>query len=76
MIKIIADTGADFTKEQLEENEIELLPIFIIKDEVEYRDTYDITADEIYENQRKGVVYKTSRPLFSEVYEKFLEHAK
>ena len=54
--KIFADTGFDFTKEMLEEYNINLLPIMLIDENKEYRDFYDIESKTVYENMRKGII--------------------
>ena len=46
--KIFADTGFDFTKEMLEEYNINLLPIMLIDENKEYRDFYDIESKTVW----------------------------
>ena len=69
--KIFADTGFDFTKEMLEEYNINLLPIMLIDENKEYRDFYDIESKTVYENMRKGVVYKTAQVPYQLYYNNF-----
>ena len=48
MIKIVADSTCDLSKELVEKYSIQIVPLHIVLDEKEYLDGVDITADEIY----------------------------
>lgn len=48
MIKIVADSTCDLSKELLEKYNIQIAPLHIVLDEKEYLDGIDITPDEIY----------------------------
>jgi len=49
MVRIIVDSSADFTPEELQEKEIELVSLCIHLDDKIYFDGVDITRDELYE---------------------------
>ena len=73
MLRILVDTSADYTVEELKERNLELVSLNITVDEKNYRDIVDITRDEIYDiliNQ--GKFPKTSQPSpqdFLEIFE-------
>ena len=48
MIRIIADSTCDLSKELIEKYDITILPLHIILGEEEYLDGVTITPDEIY----------------------------
>lgn len=48
MIKIVADSTCDLSKELVEKYNIQIVPLHILLDEKEYLDGIDITPDEIY----------------------------
>ena len=48
MIKIVADSTCDLSKELIEKYSIQIAPLHIVLGEKEYRDGCDITPDEIY----------------------------
>ncbi len=76
MIRIIVDSSADYTLAELEERNIELIPLTINIGETCYRGGIDITADEIYEMLLAGETFpKTSQPSPQDYCELF-ERAK
>lgn len=48
MIKIVADSTCDLSKELVEKYNIQIAPLHIVLDDKEYLDGVDITPDEIY----------------------------
>ncbi len=48
-IKLICDSMADLTKEQIEKYDIEVLPLTVILEDKEYKDGIDFNLDEFYE---------------------------
>ena len=48
MIKIVADSTCDLSKELIEKYEIQVAPLHIVLGEKEYKDGEEITPDEIY----------------------------
>lgn len=63
MVKIIADSTCDLSKELLEKYDISILPLHILLGEEEYRDGIDISPQEIYAwSDAHGVTPKTSAP--------------
>lgn len=60
-IKITADSTCDLSKELVEENEIELLPLYVVKEGVSYRDGLEITPQDIFDFVAQGnEPYKTA----------------
>lgn len=47
-IKISADSTCDLTRRLVEENNISILPLYIICDETSYRDGVNISADDVF----------------------------
>lgn len=63
MVKIIADSTCDLSKDLLEKYEIGILPLHILLGEKEYLDGVNITPREIYEwSDAHGATPKTSAP--------------
>lgn len=63
MIRIIADSTCDLSKELIEKYNIQILPLYLHMGEKEYRDGMDITPDEIYEwSDEYNVTPQTSAP--------------
>ncbi|PLX30530.1 MAG: fatty acid-binding protein DegV [Clostridiales bacterium] len=65
-IAIVTDSTSDLSIEQMEEYNIEMLPLRVIYREKEYRDRLDITPQQIYDNLEKEVP-KSSLPLPGDV---------
>lgn len=60
MIKIITDTTASLTREDYRNYAISPIPLYIMNDSKKFKDLFDISPDEFYSQQRKGVKYITS----------------
>ncbi len=61
MVKVIADSTCDLSKELLEQYDIDSLPLHIVLGEEEYEDGVNITPDEIYKwSDEHKVTPKTS----------------
>ena len=73
MIRIIVDSSADYSLEELKEKNIQQVSLTITIGEQSYRGGVDITADELYEMLLAGEAFpKTSQPSpqdFLEVFE-------
>lgn len=72
-VKIISDSACDLPEEIIEELDIDILPIVVIKDDKEYLDKVTIDPKTMYDDMRKGVVYKTAQipqTVFQEEFEK------
>lgn len=70
MVKIIADSTCDLSKDLLERYDISILPLHILLGEEEYLDGFDITPQEIYiwSDQNKATP-KTSAPSLKDAME-------
>ena len=75
-VKILSDSACDLPEEILKEYDIDIIPILVSKDEVEYFDKVTLEPQTLYDDMRNGLVYKTAQipPLMLE--EKFEEIAK
>lgn len=74
MVKIIADSTCDLSKELIEKYKVTILPLHIVLGEKEYRDGVDITPDEIYAwSDARGTTPKTSAVGMEEAMETFRE---
>ena len=63
MVKIIADSTCDLSKEWIEKYDITILPLHILLGEQEYRDGVDITPEEIFAwSDKNKTTPKTSAP--------------
>ena len=63
MVKIIADSTCDLSKELLERYDISILPLHILLGEEEYLDGVNITPQEIYNwSDRQKTTPKTFCP--------------
>lgn len=75
-VRILSDSACDLPKEIIEEYNIDLLPIVVIKDEKEYLDGVDISPEQVYGDMRNGEVYKTAQIPPNVFGDKFEEYAK
>ena len=60
-IKLICDSMADLTKDQIEKYDIEVLPLTVILDDKEYKDGIDFELDEFYQLLKDKKYPKTSQ---------------
>lgn len=75
-VKIISDSACDLPDEIIEELDIDILSIVVIKDDKEYLDKVTIDPKTMYDDMRKGAVYKTAQIPPTVFQEKFKEVAK
>ena len=61
LIRIITDTSAGLDQAIADEHDIVILPLRVMQDGVEYRDTIDITAPELYKRMREGERFTTAQ---------------
>lgn len=76
MVKILSDSGCDLTPEIIQEYNIDILPIVVLKDEKEYLDQVTIDPIDVYNGMRNGDTYKTAQIPPSAFQEKFEKYAK
>ena len=75
-IKILTDSCCDLPIEIINEYNIDVLPIVVLKDEKEYFDQINITPKEVYDGMRKGEIFKTAQISPISFQEKFEEYAR
>ena len=74
MIRILVDSSADYTTEELKERNLELISIAINIGDNSFHDGIDITRDELYNLLINGEEFpKTSQPSPQDFYEVFEE---
>ena len=63
MIRIIVDSSADYSLKELEEKNIELIPLSVTLDDTTYLDTVELERNHFYELlESTGSFPKTSQP--------------
>ena len=75
-IKIISDSSCDLPKELIKQQGIDIIPVPITDGVNNYQDSVNISADEVYENMKKGVIYKTSQVPLKDYIEKYTYYAQ
>ncbi|NLW22231.1 MAG: DegV family protein [Tissierellia bacterium] len=75
MTKIIIDSTSDLPKSIIQEYDIDVLPLRVLIEDVEYLDKVTITVDEVYEAMRRGICPKTSLPNPKKAYDLFKKYA-
>jgi DegV family protein with EDD domain len=61
MIRLITDSACDLKAELIEKYNIEMIPIFIYKEDREYRDKVSIMPESMYEMMDEGAFFKTAQ---------------
>lgn len=75
MVKIIADSTCDLSKELIEKYSVDILPLYIVLGDKEYQDGRGITPDEIYRwSDANGVTPKTAACSLAEAQELFKKY--
>ncbi len=62
MIRIITDSAADFTQEELRQLDIRCVPMTISFSDETYRDGVDLTSETFWQRMHAGETPKTSQP--------------
>lgn len=76
-IKITTDSTGDLSPEQLQKYNISVIPLYITKNELSFRDGIDITPEQIFEDaERTGELYKTAAINISDYICHFSEYLK
>lgn len=71
-IKLICDSLCDVPKEVLKNNDIDVIPLTIIVDDKEYKDSVDITNKEFYKMMKEiKILPKTSQATYMQFKEAF-----
>ncbi|WP_214759819.1 DegV family protein [Exiguobacterium sp. s129] len=74
MFKLITDTGADLTHDQIIEYGLEILPLGVIIDNEEFLDGETIQPKDVYDAMRQGKTPKTFQIEASRIEHCFREH--
>lgn len=75
MIKIIADSAADFTPEEISKENLEVLNLIVIGKDEEYKDGLDIDSKELFDRMENGEVFKTSQVPVADFIDRFSFYA-
>lgn len=76
-VKIITDSAADLPKELVAQHGIEVLPLMVYLDNLEFRDGETMNPQEMFRGMREGKVYKTAQvplQIFREVFQRHAEN--
>ena len=77
MVKIIADSTCDLSRELIEKYDIEILPLFIVLDDQEFTDGEGISPDEIYRwSDEHNTTPKTAAISIERTTEAFRKYAE
>ncbi len=60
-VKIMTDSGCDLPRQIIDDLNIDLCPIIVIKDDKEYLDGQTINPTEVYEGMRNGQAFKSAQ---------------
>jgi len=74
-IKLITDTGCDLPKSLLEDLNVDVMPLMVYLDDVEYRDGLDISHEDFYEKMRAGSKTRTAQiptPVMEDTFNKYI----
>ena len=72
-VRITSDSTCDFSREMKKRFQIGIVPLYVIKDGIAYRDSKDITCDEIFAHVAAGGALCTTSAVSQSEYEDFFE---
>ncbi len=72
-IRITSDSTCDFSHEMKKRFHVGVVPLYVIKDGIAYRDSKDITCDEIFAHVAAGGALCTTSAVSQSEYEDFFE---
>lgn len=79
-VKVISDSTCDLSRELIEKNGIDIVPLYVVFDDKTYRDGIDISTEELYKiAEEKNILPKTSAPSpkdFYDIFKKNIENEK
>lgn len=70
-VRITSDSTCDFSPEQQERFHVGIVPLYVVKNGVAYRDSVDITCDEIFAHVAAGGALCTTSAVSQSEYEDF-----
>lgn len=73
-VKIITDSASDLPRELIEQYNIDVLPLAVIENNMEYKDGVSITPEEVFNKMRVGTTFTTSQVTSHDYYIKFEEY--
>lgn len=71
MIKLIVDTTCDLNSDITDNYEVGVIPLNIVIGDKSYLDNVEMTADQIYEKMKQGIVPKTSQASYESITKAF-----
>jgi len=72
-VRITSDSTCDFSREMKKRFQVGIIPLYVIKDGIAYRDSKDITCDEIFAHVAAGGALCTTSAVSQSEYEDFFE---
>lgn len=76
-IRIITDSACDLSPEITQKYNIDVIPILVYMNDIEYKDGETLNAKELYGNMRDGKIYKTAQvppQVFTEKFKRYAEN--
>lgn len=73
-VKIITDSASDLPKELVEQYDIDVLPLAVIENSMQYKEGVSITPEEVFKKMREGTTFTTSQVTSHDYYLKFEEY--
>lgn len=73
-VKIIADSASDLPKELVAQYDIDILPLAVIENNMQYKEGIDIMPEEVFKRMREGITFTTSQVTSHDYYLKFEEY--
>ncbi len=74
-VKIIADSACDLPQEMINRLNIEIMPLLVYIDEIEYEDAKTLEPKQLYEKMRRGHSTRTAQITAKTLYDKFIKYA-
>jgi DegV family protein len=74
--KIVTDSTCELTADLVKQLDIHVLPVIVTLGEKQFLDNVDITSKQVFEDMRKGEIYKTSQIPLNTYIDVFSHYAK
>ena len=74
--KIVTDSTCELTADLVKQLDIHVLPVIVTLGEKQFLDNVDITSKQVFEDMKKGEIYKTSQIPLNTYIDVFSQYAK
>lgn len=75
-VKIITDSSADLPKKLYKEYDIDVVPLLVYMNDIEYKDGVDLTPKQLFDFMRNGGTPHTAQVTYTTFFDKFTNMAK